>query len=43
MGLVILKKRQVSEVPTPPVGKTTLFIDAADDLLKKKMPNTQLT
>ena len=43
MGLVILKKRQVSEVPTPPVGKTTLFIDAADNLLKKKMSNGSVT
>lgn len=37
MGLIVVKKRQVSEVPTPPVGKMTLFIDAADDLLKKKL------
>lgn len=37
MGLIVVKKRQTSEVPTPPVGKVTMFIDAADNLLKKKL------
>lgn len=39
MGVIIVKKRQSSEIPTPPVGKSTLFIDIADDLLKKKDSN----
>lgn len=40
MGLIIVKKRQVSEVPTPPVGKVTFFVDIADGLLKKKLSDT---
>jgi len=36
MGVIVAKHRQPSEVPTPPVGKSTLFIDPADGLLKKK-------
>ena len=42
MGLIIVRKRQISEVPTPPVGKVTFFVDIADGLLKKKLSNATI-
>jgi hypothetical protein len=37
-----VKKQSASSVPTPPAGEENLFIDSADDKLKKKLSDTSI-